>query len=824
MTLDANPSTSSSLDASAEPIADQPADNEQLECRVILDLEGMSCAACAMRIEKGLKKVPGVKNVAVNLATEQANIIYDSEQTNLEQMVKKVEMVGYKAAPANSQSFPTPSRETDAETQAVQEQQKQTELNGDGGTLEVQPVVEDEPSKRRRREALRKRNLLILSVALAVPVMILSMFFMDRFAGENYLLLLLTTPIWAIVGWEFHGGALKGLRHLSANMDTLVSLGSTAAYLMSIVATFFPQIVGGMTFYDTAALIITLIFLGKYLEARAKRQTNEAIKKLAGLQPRIAHVVRAGIERDVPIEQVRVGDELVIRPGEKVPVDGVVLSGSSSVDEAMITGESIPVEKEQQDTLIGATINQNGLLRMQATKVGADTVLANIIRLTEQAQGSKAPIQRLADTISGIFVPVVLLIAVLTFLLWVLPTPLANAACPAAGGMPGMAMNGVYCPSSWVTALIAAITVLVVACPCALGLATPTAIIVGTGRGAEQGLLIKGGESLERIQAVRAILLDKTGTITRGKPALTDIVAIQAWQLNELLRLVATAEQGSEHPLARAIVESAKGRGLSLESVPQEFEARVGRGLVATVEGHKLLIGTRRLLEEHDISWSVLTEPLMILEQQGKTAMLIAIDGVAVGIIAVADTVKVGSIQAIRQLQEQGQQVWMITGDNRRTALAIAEQVGIVPEHVLSEVLPQDKAEQVKQLQQRGLVVAFVGDGINDAPALVQADAGIAMGTGTDIAMEAADITLVKGNLRSVGTALALSLATLRIIKLNLFWAFAYNVILIPLAILSPLVPFLKAQAPIFAAAAMALSSVTVISNSLRLRNFGKRG
>ena len=765
------------------------------ESRTVLALEGMTCASCAIRIEKGLKKVPGVKDASVNLATEQATVIYNSTQTNLEQMVQKVEAVGYKATP-----------QVTSTQQPVQETAT-SEVTEKPGTPVLRITQEDELSKRRQAEIVRKRNLLILGIVLTLPVVILSMFFLNSFPGENYLLLVLTTPVWAIVGWEFHRGAIKTLRHGTANMDTLVSLGSTAAYLLSVVATFFPQVVGSITFYDTTALIVTLIYLGKYLEARAKGQTNEAIKKLIGLQARTAHVVRAGEEIELPIEQVQVGDELVVRPGEKIPVDGTVLSGISSVDESMITGESIPVEKVEGEPLIGATINQSGLMRMRATKVGADTVLASIIRLVEQAQGSKAPIQRLADTISGIFVPVVLVIAAFTFIGWAI-----------IGHVNATSSN------PWIVAIIAAVAVLVVACPCALGLATPTAIMVGTGKGAEQGILIKGGESLERIHAVRAVLLDKTGTITKGKPELTDVIALTDIQTDDMLRMVAEAEQGSEHPLAAAIVEGARARGLVLDAAPEHFTAIAGRGLEATVEGHAVLIGTRRLLSERAITYDTFEERLVALEQQGKTTMIVVIDGEVAGLVGVADTVKVGSVEAIKQLHAQGLSVWMITGDNRRAAEAIAAQVGIPAEQVLAEVLPEDKANQVKRLQAQGLVVAFAGDGMNDAPALVQADAGIAMGTGTDIAMEASDITLVKGNLKSVATALALSRATLRTIKQNLFWAFAYNVILIPTAILSPLIPFLRENAPIFAAAAMALSSVTVVSNSLRLRRFGRKG
>jgi P-type Cu+ transporter len=762
----------------ARPLIEQPEAREQNQetetCHATLVLEGMTCASCAMRIEKGLKKVPGVIDAQVNLATERGTVTYDPTQTGVEQLVQKVEAVGYKATEL---SQPTAGQVQTSEMPA------QTAANVSSSFA----LQEDEGAQRKQAEIIRKRNLLILGIILSLPVAILSMFFMDRFSFENVLLLILTTPVWAIVGWEFHRGALNNLRHGSANMDTLVSLGSTASYLLSVVATFFPSLVGSTTFYDTTALIVTLIFLGKYLEARAKGQTNAAIKKLMGLQARTAHVIRDGHEVEIPIEQVQVGWELVVRPGEKIPVDGEVVSGNSAVDEAMITGESIPVEKRQGDSVIGATINQSGLLRMRATKVGADTVLANIIRLVEQAQGSKAPIQRLADTIAGVFVPVVLVVSALTLMGWAIVGQTVGVPMIGTSNMMDTSQG-----NAWITAIVAAVAVLVVACPCALGLATPTAIMVGTGKGAEQGILIKGGESLERIQAIRAVLLDKTGTITNGKPALTDVLALPGYQENEVLHLAAIAEQGSEHPLASAIVEGARARGLVLNSYPEHFTAVAGRGLEASVEGHALLVGTRGLLHDHSIDIATFEEQLTTLEVQGKTAMLIALDGKLAGAIAVADTIKVGSREAIKALQSLGLTVWMITGDNRRTAYAIADQVGIAAEHVLAEVLPQDKAKQVKRLQEQGLAVAFAGDGINDAPALAQADAGIAMGTGTDIAMEAADITLVKGNLKSIATALALSQATLRTIKQNLFWAFAYNVILIPTAILSPLIPFLK--------------------------------
>ncbi len=776
-----------------------PQEQVHADSQITFALEGMTCASCAMRIEKGLKKVPGVVDAQVNLATERGTVTYNAGQTGPEQMVQKVEAVGYTATPIEQIAPSVASVATN---------------NTIAATLPLNVRQEDERNQRKAAEIVRKRNLLLLGIGLSIPVVLLSMFFMNSFPGENILLLVLTTPIWAIVGWEFHRGAIKTLRHASANMDTLVSLGSTAAYILSVVATFFPYVVGETTFYDTTALIVTLIFLGKYLEARATGQTNDAIKKLMGLQAQTAHVMRAGQEIELLVEQVQVGDELIVRPGEKIPVDGKVLSGYSSVDESMITGESIAVEKTTGAALIGATVNQRGLLRMQATKVGADTVLASIVRMVERAQGSKAPIQRLADTISGIFVPVVLVIASLTFIAWAVLTNAFHV------GIQNASMMGSAMSNPWITAIVAAVAVLVVACPCALGLATPTAIMVGTGKGAEQGILIKGGESLERVQAVRAVLLDKTGTITKGKPVLTDVIVTGSISSDEMLRLTAEAEQGSEHPLAMAIVEGAKARGLTIHAYPEHFTALAGRGLEAKVEGRTILIGTRTLLRERSINFIAMEEQLKAFEEQGKTAMLIALDGELVGMVAVADTVKVGSAEAIQQLHAQGIAVWMITGDNRRTALAIAAQVGIAPEHVLAEVLPEDKANQVKHLQEQGLVVAFAGDGINDAPALVQADAGIAMGTGTDVAIEASDITLVKGNLKSIATALSLSHATLRTIKQNLFWAFAYNVVLIPIAVLSPLIPVLRENAPIFAAAAMALSSITVVSNSLRLRRF----
>ncbi|HEV2461920.1 MAG TPA: heavy metal translocating P-type ATPase [Ktedonobacterales bacterium] len=768
---------------------------------VTLALEGMTCASCALRIERGLKKVPGVAEAGVNLATERATVTFDPASASLDDLLQKVDAVGYKAAPL-AEEQPAPG--------AAASRSERTAETAEGAT------VEDSGAARRQSELTRRRNTLILGVALTVPVAVLSMFFMDRFPGENWLLLALTAPVWGYVGWEFHGTALRVLRHLGANMDVLVSLGSTAAFLMSVVATVAPQVVGGTTFYDTTALIVTLIYLGRYLEARAKGQASAAIARLASLRPSVAHVLRGGREVDVPVEQIAPGDVLVVRPGEKVPVDGEVLAGASAVDESMLTGESLPVEKHTGDTVIGATVNQTGMLRMRATKVGGETLLAGIIRMVEQAQGSKAPIQRLADTVAGVFVPAVLVIALLAFVGW-------TVAGYALGFHPTAAM-GASVSSPWVVALVAAIAVLVVACPCALGLATPTAVMVGTGKGAELGILIKGGESLERMQAVTTVLLDKTGTITRGKPELTDLVVAPDAGLSadELSRLAAGAESASEHPLARAVVDGARARGVEPAGTVETFAAIPGGGVAAWVDGRDVLIGTRKLLGERAVATETLKPILDSLEAAGKTAMAVAVDGTAVGALAVADTVKGGSAQAIRTLSEQGVAVWMITGDNRRTALAIAAEVGIPAERVLAETLPDAKAVQVKRLQANGRVVAFAGDGINDAPALAQADVGVAMGTGTDIAMETADVALVKGDLRSLVTALRLSRATMRTIRQNLFWAFAYNSVLIPLVMASPAIVVLRASAPVFAAAAMALSSVTVVTNSLRLRRFGQ--
>jgi Cu+-exporting ATPase len=777
-----------------------------------LALEGMTCASCALRIEKGLKKVPGVSTAAVNLATERATVTFDPAHTAIEDLLRKVEATGYRAAPVVAPPEPGPA------LAPVSQPAERAFSTAEPALPEAAP---DADTLRRQRD-LRRRDTLLLGIALSLPVAVLSMFFMDRFPGENLVLLALTAPVWAVVGWDFHRASLRVLRHAAANMDVLVSLGSTAAFFMSVVATFWSRVVGPVTFYDTTALIVTLIYLGRYLEARARGRTGEAIRRLAGLRPTVAHVMRGGRELDLPLSQLAVGDELVVRPGERIPADGTVVAGASAVDESMLTGESLPIDKRSGDTVIGATINQMGMLRVRATRVGADTTLAGIIRMVEQAQGSKAPIQRLADTVSGIFVLAVLVIALLTFVGWTV-MGLIGGPVPTAGASAAS--------SPWIIGLVAAIAVLVVACPCALGLATPTAIMVGTGRGAELGVLIKGGESLERIQSVTAVLLDKTGTITRGRPALTDVIAGSAsgsrsgLSERELLQLAASAESASEHPFARAVVEGASARSIQLLAV-ERFEAIPGGGIEARIGGRDVVVGTYRLLAARGIATSpteTLVASLEALAAAGKSTMLVAVDGAVVGALALADTVKSGSRAAVRRLHDEHIAVWMLTGDNRRSAEAVAAEVGIPASHVLAEVLPGDKADQVRRLQHSGSVVAFAGDGINDAPALAQADVGIAMGTGTDVAMEAADVALVNGSLRGLEAAFALSRATMRTIRQNLFWAFAYNAVLIPLAIMSPAIPALHESAPIFAAAAMALSSVTVVSNSLALRRLRGR-
>ncbi|MDX2138484.1 MAG: copper-translocating P-type ATPase, partial [Chloroflexota bacterium] len=608
-------------------------------------------------------------------------------------------------------------------------------------------------------------------------------------SGWPFVFLLLATPVQLIVGRQYTVGAWKAARNGTTGMDTLIALGSWAAYLYSIVVLIGMVVgysaVGAHVYFETAAVILTLITLGKLLEARAKGRTSEAIKKLLGLAPKTATLLRNGDEIEIAIDDVVVGDHLVVRPGERMPVDGVVVKGRSSVDESMLTGESLPVSKESGSEVIGATINKQGRLVIEARRVGAETALAQIVRLVEQAQGSKAPIQRVADQVSGVFVPIVLVLAALTFIGWLVIGQVGFTA-----------------------ALVNAVAVLVIACPCALGLATPTAIMVGTGRGAEMGVLFKNSEALESAKRVQVVALDKTGTITRGEPSVTDVIALNGWHEDEVLRLTAIAERGSEHPLGQAVVAAAQARGLALTQ-PEAFEAESGRGVRATVEGKTILVGSPRFIREQGHDLTTYTGQIEALQGRARTAVLTVIDGVLSGILGIADTVKDGSREAVAALRAQGLEIVMITGDNERTAQAIAREVGIT--RVLAEVLPDQKAEMVKRLQAESRRVAMVGDGINDAPALAQADVGIAIGTGTDIAIEASDVTLVSGDLRGVARAVSLSRATMRTIYQNLFWAFIYNIILIPVAMAGALIPML-------AAAAMAFSSIFVVSNSLRLR------
>ena len=743
---------------------------------------GMSCASCVGRVEKALERVPGVLGAGVNLAGERATVEYLGGAVEMRDLERAVEGAGYGVV----------REEEEASAEDAHEREY----------------------KKLRRDFLLAAALTVLILIGSLPVM----FGFDPPVPMGWLnlgLLALATPVQFWAGRRFYRGAWGALEHGQANMNTLVAMGTSAAYLYSAVATLAPQLFadGSMAhvYFDTSALIITLILLGRLLEMRARGRTNESIKRLAGLQARTARVVRGqgpGEEIDVPVEEVLVGDVVVVRPGEKIPVDGRVISGLSAVDEAMITGESMPVTKQKGDEVIGATMNTGGSLRFAATRVGEDTALSRIIEMVEEAQGTKAPIQRLADRISGIFVPAVIGIAVVTFLVWW-----------ALGPAPAFTF-----------ALLNMVAVLIIACPCALGLATPTSIMVGTGKGAESGILVKGGEALEGAHKLTTIVLDKTGTLTRGEPALTDVVAADGIPEKELLRLVASAERGSEHPLGEAIVRGARERGLSLADA-DEFEAVTGGGIRARIEGREVLVGNRRFLDDRGIDEDGLVPRAEEIARVGKTPMFVAVDGAPAGVIAVADTGKEESGEAVRRLYALGLKVAMITGDNRRTAEAIAREIGI--DRVLAEVRPEDKADEVKRLQAGGEKVGMVGDGINDAPALAQADVGIAIGTGTDVAMEAADLTLISGDVRGVARAIRLSKATIRNIRQNLFWAFAYNVALIPVAagVLYPffaggtvpevLRPFLGEYGflnPVLAAAAMALSSVTVLSNALRLR------
>jgi Cu+-exporting ATPase len=746
--------------------------------QITLPITGMTCANCAATIQRTLeKKVAGVVGATVNFATEKARVEYDSSQVSRSDLVEAIEKIGYSVA----------------------------ESGPDG--------LEDRERVARQAEIQAQTYKFWIGVAFSLPLFLLSMMRDFGLLGAwadaswvNGLMLALATPVQFYVGWDYYVGAFKALRNRSANMDVLIAMGSSAAYFYSIpvtvALTLGSSALGTHVYYETAAVIITLIKLGKLLEARAKGQTSAAIKKLMGLRPKTARVLRDQQEIDIPISDVAVSDIVVVRPGERIPVDGIVIEGRSGVDESMMTGESLPVTKETGDEVIGGSINKQGRLQFEARKVGAETALAQIIRLVEEAQGSRAPIQRLADQVAGVFVPIVILIALITFLTWWLFVGLGLTA-----------------------AMIRMVAVLVIACPCALGLATPTAIMVATGRGATSGILFKNSQALEQAHSLRVLVLDKTGTLTLGEPSVTDI-RVKDQKLKDgtdrLLYLAASVESGSEHPLGEAIVRAAQEKELKLIQ-PEEFEAQTGQGVIAQVEGQRVALGNLKLMKGGSVPLDGLEAEAERLQSEAKTVVWVAVDGEAVGLIGIADTLKAGSKEAVSQMRRLGLTVVMMTGDNAATAAKIAEQVGI--DQVLSEVLPGEKASQIAKLQTESSgLVGMVGDGINDAPALAQADVGIAIGTGTDVAMETADVTLMRGDLRSVPQAIALSKATLRTIKQNLFWAFFYNVVLIPVAA-GVLYPFaalpgaLRSLHPILAALAMAFSSVTVVTNSLRLKH-----
>lgn len=796
-----------------------------------LPILGMTCANCVATVERNLKKVEGVESANVNLSSERAAVSYDPQKANLGDFIARVERAGYQIAMGEaSLGIKNLADSSDAlrlekalnakegvieanvnlaaekalikyvPTVVSQNELRRTIRSAGFETLEEDLQLEDAEAKARQKEIAEQKRLLIVGLIFTIPLFILSM---GRDFGllpaalaharlMDYLFMALATPVQFYVGWQYYVNGYKSIRNGSANMDVLVALGSSAAYFYSIPIAL--GIIPGHGYFETSAVIITLVKLGKFFEAKAKGGASDAIRRLMDLRPRKAYIIREGIEVEVPVDQVEVGDIVLVHPGEKIPVDGVVVDGRSSVDESMLTGESLPVEKTPGENVIGGTINKLGLLKFEATKIGKETALAQIIKLVEEAQASKAPIQNLADKISAIFVPVVILIAVITFIAWYFFVPLGPDADV----------------SLFTRALINTVAVLVIACPCAMGLATPTAVMVGTGKGAELGILIKKSESLERAGDITTVVLDKTGTITRGQPAVTMTYLYHFDDEDELIRLAASVEKGSEHPLGEAITAEANARGLTI-SEPLGFTAIAGHGVKAEVDDHQILVGNRRLFNENQIGLETAKDDLEKLEESGSTALLVAVDDQLAGVIGVADTIKEGSLKAITALHEMGLEVAMVTGDNQRTAQAIGDQVGV--DKILAEVLPGDKAAQVKKLQAEGHVVAMVGDGINDAPALAQADIGIAIGTGTDVAMASAPVVLISGDLRGVPKAIALSRRTLKTIKQNLFWAFFYNTILIPAAALG----FLN---PMLAAGAMSFSSIFVVTNSLRLRRF----
>jgi P-type Cu+ transporter len=725
--------------------------------KINLQVGGMTCVNCAKTIEKALNSREGVYNATVVFAAEKVAVEYNPDQISLPAIKKVIQDVGYTV-------------------------------------IEPKPQ-EGAEDKARKRHIQRLKLLLTASIGLTIPIIALMWLSPLPMEQTNILMFLLATPVQFVVGWTFYVGTYKGLKNKTANMDTLIAMGTSTAYFYSTVVTFIPELFpNAAVFFDTATMIMTFILLGKLLDAIAKGRTSEAIRKIMGLQAKVARIIRNSQEMEVPIEEVIVGDIVMVRPGEKIPVDGTIIEGYSGVDEKVITGESIPVEKKVGDQVVGATINKTGMLKFRATKVGKDTVLAQIINLVEEALTSKAPVQRIADVAAGYFVPVIIITASLSALAWYF-----------------------IVGESFIFALTVFIAVVVVACPCALGLATPTAIMVGVGKGAENGILIKSGEALEAAHKLKTVVFDKTGTLTKGEPEVTDIYPNKAFSEEQLLQLAAIAEKNSEHPLGEAILKKAKEKDLKVED-PELFNALPGYGVEVTYRNGTILLGNRKLMEANNLEINNLEAKMTKLEESGKTVMLIAVNGQIAGLIAVADTLKKNSAEAVAKLKEMGLEVIMISGDNQRTANAIASQIGV--SRVFAEVLPSEKASEIKRLQAENKVVAMVGDGINDAPALAQANIGIAVGSGTDVAMETGDIVLIKNDLRDVITAIQLSRATMRKIRQNLFWAFFYNVALIPLAA-GAFYPILHVLFnPVYAAAAMASSSVTVVTNASLLRRF----